>query len=215
MDAVEFIANKPSDCESNCNAECIYNGKYSLRRRGVISLDCDYVSRLTERVAEECATCGHKAGCDRDGTSKANCALDFRPRERFRVRELPNEKIIEYLECLPSPKCNHSRTDAYSIAENMVFWADMEMFDQTHGHWDGAYHPEEFMDQARAEAKKNQTMTFGNMGDFALECVNCPDDISAFCRGALPEGWVGFPDIYFAEAARRKILSQIKDSKRK
>ncbi len=206
-----FISNKPDRCKNNCELTCIYNATYRLSRAGVINLDCNLVISITEQVTQECQRCGHKFGCERNDVAKANCALDSRPRERARVSRLSDNEIIEYLAYLPSPKCNHVQTDVWTIAKNMAHWADIEMFEQTHGNWDIESHPEEFISQARIEAERNKVMKLNNIGDFELECINCPDDVSAFCRGMLPEGWVGFPDIYLAEAAWRKILSKIKE----
>jgi len=204
----------------HCRKVCRHSTYCNLKANEINS-DCEF----GKTIVDVCAKCGHKNGCRSEGIGMC---VEYRLSEQKDMVGKSDAEILKYLEYYPVSPCPHRIRDIKKLAHEIAkdAWYDTC---HTSSAWKNFAQDsnitkteEEFieqdilpmyMEQAQSifakASMENAPLNILKLGEQTNSCVNCPD--YARCNNGLPGGWVGFPDLYLAEAMRRKIVAKVQD----
>lgn len=204
-----------------CHELCLFS--FYKNTEDIVFINCEHVRSLSKI----CNGCSYRQTCKAD--SKGSCASN-RKSEIKNMEIKTDEEILEYMEYMPSVNCPNEQIDLKKLT---IFLAEDNWYANVHcsDDWESFakssgikksekdYIREDFapgfIDNAKEiiakKESKHASLNFSNMGEKTSDCVKCPPEIKNKCiHMVLPDGWMGFPDLYLSEAMKRGILSKIR-----
>jgi hypothetical protein len=193
------------ECQS-CQTFCKYNGD-DKKRRPIFQeyLSCNTYLKLEQKYKADlhssCVDCPYAIGCERDNPKQC---YESRKREAIEVKSKSDKEILEYLAIEPSRECIFREDNI----ENIAIGRAASFCDWRNDCYEARtmIMVKKFIPEVTKHVQDVKALFDAGKKDEV--CITCDSSRRQLCNGALPSGWIGFPDIYMDEAVRRGIKTK-------